>query len=272
MTCADTLLPLESTLRVLAASGVFARDGATRFISSIDPAIAAIAGISPADACAVASAADLRYAVQCFDAPERGKAILWKASIPLHGLYRAEFEHRGGDAKQGLLRITLLWGGRPLDIVCTELSNARPDADRQLADVARTLQASTSPSVLAIAAPAGLLASLRGSDDVAATAPWRRVVLPVGDDVALHARRAFGLGPLERTSGELPRRAMRLFCAGSLAAVGVCECSAAASPSFDDAMYADLTEAGSTTGSPHLADEDADTPASRRRPALYAKS
>jgi hypothetical protein len=238
-------------VRVLAASCVISRDGAADLIARTDPTIAAVIGISSADACSVASALSLRYAIQSWDADGSGKAVFWKSSVALHGLYRSEFSKRAGwgdGEKRGVLRVTLLWDGRPLDIFCAQLSVTRPEADWQLVDVAREMEAARGESLLAIQSAIAPMPQLRGYSDAAKAAPWRSVVCPAHCDISGAARFAFGFEPPSDEPARAGREAaqrgvpIRVYCSSGFAVVRMRDDTASAGPAFESALVVDLVE------------------------------
>lgn len=240
-------------MRVIAASGVSSGDAVAEFLAKSDPTIAVVVAISPADACAVADSLSLRYAIQCWDAHEDGKAIFWKQSVALHGLYRAEFGGRQGRSpggQRGLLRVTLLWDGRPLDVFCAHLSPTRQEADRQLVDVARELGGLRNPTILAISSASMPLGGLHGLVDMAKAAPWRFVVLPSERDISDTARGAFGLEPhSEGGAAHAPARAeisdaLALWCSPDFDVVRLYDFAPAAKAATRRALVADLAQFG----------------------------
>jgi hypothetical protein len=240
-------------VRVIAASGVSSGDAVAAFLAKNDPTIAAVVGISPADACAIADALTLRYAIQCWDAHDEGKAVFWKPSVALHGLYRAAFVGRTAPStggQRGLLRVTLLWDGRPLDVFCAQLSAAGQEADWQFVDVARELGSARGATLLAIASPNIPAGGLRDLVDASDAAPWRVVVLPSDHDVSHIARRAFGLA----TEPGLDARpvpgfdsdggSLALLCAPEFDVVRLSDIAAASESSLRRALVADLVQSG----------------------------
>src|SRR5579863_4457575 len=116
-------------MRILAASARGAGGSIADDIAAAGPEAAAISCISPTDAGVLADRLSMRCAVQCWETPHEGKAILWTAGLEQEGLHRAEFERQDGDplaAPAGLLRVTFAWRGLPLHLYCIRFS---PDAD-----------------------------------------------------------------------------------------------------------------------------------------------
>jgi hypothetical protein len=189
-------------MRVLTADAKGAGDSIAAIFHAASPAVAAVTSISPASACDVATERSLRYAVQCWDDPEAGKAIFWKPGIVLQGLYRTEFQTRDGLAAavpSGLLRVTLLWDGHPLHVSCGQLSSIVEDGEWQLAQVAAELDDVQGAAVLAIDPAGARLPQWPGYADAWSSARWRSIAYPDPFDVADAARASFGVST--ETSG-----------------------------------------------------------------------
>lgn len=183
-------------MRVLTADATDAGDSIAGIFRAVSPAVAAVTSISPARACDVATERSLRYAVQCWDAPEAGKAIFWKPGIVLQGLYRTEFQTRDGlaaAAPSGLLRVTLLWDGDPLHVSCGQLSSVAEDGEWQLAQVAAELDDVHGAAVLAIDPAGARLPQWPGYADAWSSARWRSIAYPDLFDVGDAARASFGV-------------------------------------------------------------------------------
>jgi hypothetical protein len=184
-------------VRVLTANG-FDRNWIDEVFADEDPTIVAATSVSPAEACAVATERSLHYAVQCWDDPLRGKAIFWKPVIALQGLYRTEFQDRGaGSGEQsGLLRVTFLWDGHPLNVLCAQLARRSEEDDLQIAQVAREASAARGAALVAIE-PAPLASpEWPGFSDAWTAARWRSIVPPGAFDVGEVARSSFGLAAI----------------------------------------------------------------------------
>lgn len=208
-------------MRVMTADGTGVGDSIAAALAAADPAIAAIASITPADACSAAAKLSLRYAVQCWDVPEAGKAIFWKPGITLQGLYRTEFARRDPNATsdpRGLLRVTFLWDGQPLHVLCVQFSTAPEEIDWQLVQVARELNAARGLTLLAIEPAAVRPPSWPGFTDVWSAARFRSVAYPSTLDAAEVARAAFGVttgvgaDAAFDTAAWLRGGSVRLFC------------------------------------------------------------
>src|SRR5579863_210515 len=116
-------------MRILAASARGAGGSIADDIAAAGPEAAAISCISPSAAGALADRLSMRCAVQCWETPHEGKAILWTAGLEQEGMHRAEFERPDGGslgAPAGLLRVTFGWRGLRLHLYCIRFS---PDAD-----------------------------------------------------------------------------------------------------------------------------------------------
>ena len=163
-------------------------------IARADPLIAAVSSITPADACAVATKRALRYAVQCWEVPEEGKAIFWKPALLLQGLYRAQFRSRDlqRGAPAGLLRVTFLWNGDPLHVLCAQLSPA-DDAEWQAAQMGQELDDARGPVLFAIDCAGLAPPSWPALQDAWSAAQVRAVHYGVDVDLARASRAAFGI-------------------------------------------------------------------------------
>jgi len=208
-------------MRVLTADATGSGDSIAAIFRAAGPAIAAVTSISPSAACDVATERALRYAVQCWDVPEAGKAIFWKPDIVLQGLYRTEFQTPDGLAAAvptGLLRVTLLWDGDPLHVSCTQLSNVADDAHWQLGQVARELDDVHGRAVLAIDSAGARLPEWPGYSDAWSGARWRSIAYPRPFDVGDETRASFGVptassqAPVPKTSEWLRGGYVRMFC------------------------------------------------------------
>lgn len=212
-------------MRVLTASGASLGADATDVLGVLNPTIAAVVSLSPDDACFVASKLSLRYAIQCWDNPDGGKAIFWKTSVPMQGLYRAEFRDRDSrtDRMRGLLRVTLLWDGRPLHVFCVSVSESPEEAAWQLVQTAREVDSVRGAIILAIDAAAAKLPEWPHLVDAWSRAPWRSLAYPSTFDLGLETHAAFGLprshpeAPAHKESAnESP---IRLLCSDALSVV-----------------------------------------------------
>ncbi len=208
-------------MRVLTADTTGAGDSIAGIFRGACPAIAAVTSISPAGACDVATERSMRYAVQCWDVHEAGKAIFWKPGIVLQGLYRTEFQTRDGLAAAapcGLLRVTLLWDGDPLHVSCAQLSPVAEDAEWQLAQVAAELDDVHGRAVLAIDPAGARLPQWPGYADAWSSARWRSIAYPDLFDVGDAARASFGVstGSSRASTSEaaewLRGGPVRMFC------------------------------------------------------------
>jgi hypothetical protein len=168
-------------------------------------------------------------------------------------LYRAEFGSRMGRSaggQRGLLRVTLLWDGRPLDVFCAHLSPARQEADWQLVDVARELGGLRNPTILAISSDSVPLGEFHGLVDTAKAAPWRSVELPSERDVSETARGAFGLGLLSEADATHAQSrapisdALALWCSPDFDVVRLYDFAPAAKAASRRALVADLAQFG----------------------------
>jgi hypothetical protein len=215
---------------VLSASG-FEGNCIDDVFADADPTIVAATSVSPAEACAVATERSLHYAVQCWDDPLRGKAIFWKPVIALQGLYRTEFQNRGASAnveQSGLLRVTFVWDGRPLHVLCAQLARAAEEADLQIAQVAREAAAARGAALVAIEPTAAAPLEWPGYSDAWTAARWRSIVPPGAFDVGEVARSSFGL-PARSSSGSgvevaawLRGGRLRLLCSEYFSVVRAC--------------------------------------------------
>jgi hypothetical protein len=191
-------------VRILALDASRCGGDAGDLLTTTDPAVAAVVCISPADACSLASRQGLRYAVQCWDIPEAGKAIFWKPSIPLQGLYRAEFARRDGgrDAGRGLLRVTLLWTARPLHMMCAQFSPEAREADWELVQAAREFEAVKGDVAIALD-PGGIrLPALHGFRNASDAAGWRSLSYASDVDLGSVVRSAFGIDAVDERDAE----------------------------------------------------------------------
>lgn len=237
-------------MRVLTANAASLGGALADVLDAADPTIAAITSFTPAQACAVAASLSLRYAVQCWDVPEAGKAILWKPLVPLQALYRAEFEHRDGlgvrAGQCGLLRVTLVWDGQPLHVFCAEVANDPRDADWQMVQVARELEGVKDAPVLI----AGLDHPLPGWPELAdaiASARWRSISYPVGNDLGVAARAAFGVTAGAQSAGSASAedlgRLVRLLCSRDFSVVRACQFVSSNVPGAAGPLIVDLSSA-----------------------------
>ena len=215
-------------MRVMAADGCGAGESFADVFLVAGPAIAAITSISPADACALAAHLSLRYAVQCWDDQEAGKAIFWKPAIAVQGLYRTEFHDRSGRAAlepHGLLRVTFLWDGRPLDVLCAHLSVARDQADWEMVQIGRELNAA-GRTLLTVGPAGGSAPAWPGFVDAWSAARWRWIAYPSSFDIGDAARASFGVpGTSTATALQNPADSMRgsplrLYCSDDFAVLG----------------------------------------------------
>jgi hypothetical protein len=237
-------------VRVLTANGASLGDALADVLSDANPTIAAITSLTPAQACAIAAKLSLRYAIQCWDAPQAGKAILWKPVVPLQALYRAEFGNRKGQTpgvdQRGLLRVTLLWDGRPLHVYCTEFANDPHDADWQLVQVARELEAVKDATIVAAGPDRGLPA-WPGLTDAIAAARWRSIAYPPGKDLGDAARAAFGVAVAAKSASpagaDEPGGLVRLLCSGDFSVVRVSQTVKSNAPGAVCPLIVDLAPA-----------------------------
>jgi hypothetical protein len=235
-------------MRVMAADERGAGESFGDVFLAADPAIAAVTSISPADACALAANLSLRYAVQCWNDQESGKAIFWKPAIAMQGLYRTEFQDRSGRAPlepHGLLRVTFLWDGRPLNILCADMSAAAEQADWEMVQVARELAAAAGPSILAIGRATAQAPSWPGFVDAWSAARWRWIAYPSTFDIGDATRASFGVAAA--TSGAIndPAASMRggparLYCSDDFAVLGATYRPRLGSRIADGPLTADL--------------------------------
>ena len=220
-------------------------------LETTEPVIAAVMSLSPADACSIAAKLSLRYAIQCWEDPAGGKAIFWKPAVALQGLYRVEFKERDGHGlageKRGLLRVTLVWDGRPLHVYCAQLSDSPRSADWQLVQLAREVEGARGATIL-VADPGGArLPAWPRLPDAEATALWRSIAYPQGADIGAVARVAFGIDPvaqhgaLER--GEVRGRIPRVFCSSDFSVHRVCQAALPDVGGTGGAAFVDLMPA-----------------------------
>ena len=267
-------------MRVLTASGFGGRNWIADVFSDADPTIVAATSVSPAEACAVATDRSLYYAVQCWDDPQRGKAIFWKPVIALQGLYRTEFqrsESYASTAQEGLLRVTFLWDGRPLHVLCAQLAAVAEEADRQIAQVAREVAAARGAALVAIEPAAVRLPELPGFSDAWTAARWRSIVPPTTRDAGEVARSSFGLpagagassGSAAEVAAWLHGGALRLFCSEYFSVVRACYRPSQESPDIGP-LVVDLTAhadggAGENNGAEYGAERGTQSPAALRK-------
>ena len=202
-------------MRILAATAQDSTTAAARAIAAIDPLIAAVSAIAPADASAIATKHALRYAVQCWDVPEEGKAIFWKPSLLLQGLYRSQFQERDPSmAPTGILRVTFSWNGQPLHVVCAQLSAVHEDTERQLLHISRELHDVAGPTLFSIDAGTTALPSWPALADVWSCARVREIAYESSAQLDSAVRSAFGLASADgaAASAQGPPSAVRLFC------------------------------------------------------------
>jgi hypothetical protein len=246
---AENLSDEHTFVRVLTANGASLGDALADVLSDANPTIAAITSLTPAQACAIAARLSLRYAIQCWDTPQAGKAILWKPVVPLQALYRAEFGNRKGQTagidQRGLLRVTLLWDGRPLSVYCTEFANDPRDADWQMVQVARELEAVKDATIIA-AGPDRRLPAWPGLTDAIAAARWRSIAYPAGKDLSDAARAAFGVATAVKSTSSAadePGGLVRLLCSGDFSVVRVSQTANSNAPGAVGPLIVDLAPA-----------------------------
>ncbi len=208
-------------MRILAARAGSGADGAA--IELAGAVVAAVTSITPADACTLATKHALRYAVQCWDVPEEGKAIFWRPSLALQGLYRTQFVNRDpqrATSPSGMLRVTFLWNGEPLNVLCAQLSAVQDEAEWQLMQFARELDAAQGPTLLAVDAAGFELPARPSLVDVWSAAPMRAIAYATGVDLGEATRAAFGLPASREAAGAAaaparfpePDAPVRLYC------------------------------------------------------------
>jgi hypothetical protein len=238
-------------MRVLAANAASMGTGIAAILETAQPVIAAIVSLSPTDACSIAAKLSLRYAVQCWEDPADGKAIFWKPSVALQGLYRVEFlahdDGRDTREKRGLLRVTLVWDSQPLHVYCTQLSTAPHAADRQLVQVARELEGPRGATVLAADPGGARLPAWPRLPDALVTAQWRSIAYPQGADIGAVARGAFGVDPAsEATAAEQAGTGSgvpRLFCSKEFSVHRVFHAASLGPRGASGAIFVDLAPA-----------------------------
>ena len=215
-------------MRILTVDAAWLGTGVADIIEAADPSIAAITSLSPADACSVATRLSWRYAIQCWNVPLAGKAVMWKPVIPLHGLYRAEFRDSNGMPGldvYGLLRVTLMWDGTPLHVHCAQFADSSQEANWQLVQAARELESVNGAAIVFAFDPgASQLPAWPGLSDAWKTARCRSIGVPPELDLGAAARAAFGVMTPDRAQAKLRldsggRSRMRLLCSQHFSAI-----------------------------------------------------
>jgi hypothetical protein len=185
-------------VRVLIARGASGHARTLETIAPEDPDIAAVTSITPADACTVAEALSMAYAVQSWDDDVFGKALLWKPRLQLLASRRMEFlksERRASAPTRGMLTVTLKWNDRPLDVACLQFSREPFEAELQLVAAARELAMLERATIVAADSGGCDPALLPSLQDSWSMAQWHAIALPPEQDLAQAARGAFGLTP-----------------------------------------------------------------------------
>ena len=235
-------------MRILAATAQDSPDAAGRAIAALDPVVTAVSAITPDDACTIAAKHSIRYAVQSWDVPEEGKAIFWKPSLQLQGLYRTQFQSRDpAGPPSGMLRVTFLWNGEPLHVMCVQVSAVREDADWQLLQISRELDEARGPTLLAIDPGPFAVPAWPALADVWSCAGVRAIAYESAVQLDAEARSAFGVVP-PRTPAlgdDAPACWMRLLCSVHFSVIRAARRRAAASPRGCAAISADVVLAES---------------------------
>ena len=236
-------------MRILAASARGAGRSIADDIAAASPEAAAISCIAPSDAAALAYRLCMRYAVQCWETPDEGKAILWNADLAQEALHRAEFERYDANSltsPAGLLRVTFGWRGLPLHVYCIRFSPDVVEAQWQAVRAARDLQAAGGRAMICVDGASAALSALADVSDVWEQAPIRTVTLPRAIDIGTTARSALGIACGERPGSEIDSQSrkgspIRILCTGEF------EISRTWRRAFDDparddyAIVADVT-------------------------------
>jgi hypothetical protein len=212
-------------VRVLIASGALAGASVAQTLVRFRPSIAAVTALSPADACGIADQLSLRYALQCWDDDRLGKAIFWTPSLEVLGVYRLEFVRRAHDDRsplRGLLRVTLRWEGRALNVLSAQLAHDRAEADWQAAQIAREIENAAGATLALIDDNGAAIDALAPLVDASASAPWRTVWFAGNRDPADAVRAAFGLpSGIDAGSAGAQPCGLHLFTSGHFAVLRV---------------------------------------------------
>ena len=248
-------------MRILAASARGAGRSIADDIAAAGPEAAAISCIAPSDAAALAYRLCMRCAVQCWETPDEGKAILWNADLAQEGLHRAEFDRQPGDSlasPAGLLRVTFAWRGLPLHVYSIRFSPDLVEAQWQAARAVRDLQAAGGRAMICVDGASTALSALADVSDVWEQAPFRTVTLPHAIDVATAARAALGIARGEQPASVIDRRSqkeapIRILCAGEL------EVSRTWHRAFNDAARDDYAIVADVTAPAIFVDDDVRT-------------
>lgn len=246
-------------MRILAASARGAGRSIADDIAAASPEAAAISCIAPSDAAALAYRLCMRYAVQCWETPDEGKAILWNADLAQEALHRAEFERQDGGllaSPAGLLRVTFAWRGLPLHVYCIRFSPDAVEAQWQVVRAARDLQAAGGRAMICVDGASAALSALADVSDAWEEAPIRTVTLPRAIDIGATARSALGIAGGERSASAIGRQSrmappIRILCAGEF------EVSRAWRRAFNDAARDDYAIVADVTAPANVADHDA---------------
>jgi hypothetical protein len=183
---------------VLIARGTSGHAPTLQMMAAVDPDIAAVTSILPADVRTLADALSMTYALQHWDDDPFGKALLWKPPLCVRASERVEFlksARRTSAPTRGMLKITLDWNDRAIEVLCVQFSREPFEAELQLAAAAKELGLIERPTIVTADSGGCDPALLPSLQDSWSAAQWHAIALPPEQDLALAARGAFGLPP-----------------------------------------------------------------------------
>jgi len=216
-------------VRVLIASGALAGSTVAQMLVRFSPSIAAVTSLSPAQACSTADELSLRYALQCWDDDSLGKAIFWTPALEVLDVHRSEFARRVPEDRaplRGVLRVTLRWESRPLQVLCAQLAHDRVEADWQAAQIAREIETASGATLALVDDNGAAIDTLAPLTEAASSAPWRTVWFSAPHDPLEAVRAAFGVpGPSGGSRPAAPQPSgLHLFTSAHLSVLRLLQC------------------------------------------------
>ena len=208
-------------VQFLAASAGSLAGEVSEFIRATTPSVVALTSVSPELASSLAHDLGYRYALECWDDPASGKAVLWQPSVRSGGVDHIRFYDPEGNRPKarGVLRVTLSCEGVPTNVFCVQLSAEPQESLDESVQLAQFVETSEGPSLIAIdVGGAAELPALRKLGDAWLTADLRSVSYGLAGSVDAAVRQGFGFadeGRLAGGEGGAPpfgsRRRIRLY-------------------------------------------------------------